>query len=64
VTDSHPRPDAAPPPDGPALATPGDRALLVVLWAWAVVLVAATLAQVFGWEGLLDALDAKRWFSG
>jgi hypothetical protein len=37
--------------------------LLVVFWLWAAVLVVATLAQLFGWSGVLDALDVKRWFA-
>jgi hypothetical protein len=63
VTDAPPRPDSAPPNDGPAHATTRDRVLLAVFWIWAVLLLVATLAQLFGWEGLLDALDAKRWFA-
>jgi len=49
--------------DGPAAATTRDRVLLVVFWAWAAILVVATLAQLCGWDGLLDALDVKRWFA-
>jgi hypothetical protein len=47
---------------GPATTTK-DRLLLVGFWTWAVVLVVATLAQLFGWKGVLDVLDVKRWFS-
>lgn len=49
--------------DGPAAATTRDKILVVVFWAWAGLLVTAALAQIFGWEGLLDALDVKRWFA-
>lgn len=49
--------------DGPAAATTRDRVLLVVFWLWAALLVTVTLAQLCGWEGLLDALDVKRWFA-
>jgi len=47
---------------GPA-ATTRDRMLLVAFWTWAAVLVLATMAQLFGWKGVLDVLDVKRWFS-
>ena len=40
-----------------------DRVLLAAFWAWAAVLVVATLAQLFGWQGVLDVLDVKRWFA-
>lgn len=63
MTDAQPRPDAAPPQDGPAHATTRDRVLLGVFWAWAALLLLAVLAQLFGWEGLLDLLDPKRWFA-
>lgn len=49
--------------DGPAAATARDRVLLLAFWAWAALLVVVTLAQLFGWDGLLDALDVKRWFA-
>ena len=49
--------------DGPAAATSRDKVLVVLFWAWALILLAATLAQLFGWEGLLDAMDVKRWFA-
>ena len=64
VTDTNTGPAAAPSQattDGPAAATGRDKLLLVVFWAWAAVLLVATLAQLFGWDGILDALDAKRW---
>ena len=43
-------------------ASRGDRILVVVFWVWAGLLLVATLAQLFGWEGALDVLDVKRWF--
>lgn len=43
--------------------TARDRVLLAAFWAWAAVLVVATLAQLFGWQGVLDVLDVKRWFA-
>jgi hypothetical protein len=61
-----PPPSPAPPAASPAApAAPGlrDRVLLVVFCAWAALLVVATLAQIFGWQGVLDALDVKRWFA-
>jgi hypothetical protein len=42
---------------------PRDRVLVAVFWAWAAVLVVATLAQLFKWQGVLDVLDVKRWFA-
>jgi hypothetical protein len=48
---------------GRPATTTRDRVLLVVFWAWAVVLVVATLAHLLHWQGVLDALDVKRWFS-
>ena len=62
VTDTNARPDAAA-QDGPAKATTRDRVLLVVFWAWAAVLLVATLATLFGWDGVLAWLDVKRWFA-
>jgi hypothetical protein len=56
--------DGAGPQDGPAVATRADRVLLAAFWIWAGLLLLATLAQLFGWSGVLDALDAKRWFAG
>ena len=53
---------AAGSPDDTA-PTRGDRVLVVVFWAWAAVLLVATAAQLFGWEGVLDVLDVKRWFA-
>ena len=49
----------------PAAAAPTrrDRLLLVLFWVWAGILVVATLAQLFRWEAVLDALDVKRWFA-
>ena len=48
----------------PRPATPTrDRVLVAVFWAWAAVLVVATLAQLFKWQGVLDVLDVKRWFA-
>ena len=56
--------NASPPvADAKRTPQPRDRILLVVFWAWALVLVVATLAQLFGWQGVLDVLDVKRWFS-
>ena len=43
--------------------TTRDRVLVAAFWAWAVVLVVATLAQLFKWKGVLDILDVKNWFS-
>lgn len=51
------------PADGPGAATTRDRVLLGLFWLWAALLLVATLAQLFGWEGVLDALDVKRWFA-
>ncbi len=49
---------------GPAAPTSKrDRVLLVAFWAWAVLLVVATLAQLFRWQGVLDAVDVKNWFA-
>ena len=57
--------DPAATADG-ADTTPGasraDRVLVGVFWVWAGLLLVATLAQLFGWEGVLDVLDVKRWF--
>ena len=50
-------------PDEAAAPGPGDRVLLVVFWAWAALLLLATLAQLFGWESVIDLLDVKRWFA-
>ena len=41
----------------------GDRLLVAAFWIWAALLLLATLAHLFGWEGVLDLLDVKRWFS-
>jgi hypothetical protein len=41
----------------------GDRALLVLFWTWAAVLVVATIAQLFRIEPILDVLDVKNWFA-
>jgi hypothetical protein len=49
--------------DGPQSATAGDRALLAAYWLWAALLLLATLAHLFGWDGVLDLLDVKRWFA-
>lgn len=49
--------------DGPAHATTGDRVLLAAFWLWAALLLLATLAHLFGWNGVLDVLDVKHWFS-
>lgn len=50
-------------PASPPAASPRDRLLLVAFWAWALVLVVATVAQLFRIEPLLDVLDVKRWFA-
>lgn len=50
-------------PAAPPAASPRDRVLLAVFWAWAAILVAATVAQLFRIEPLLDVLDVKRWFA-
>ena len=39
------------------------RLLLVVFWVWAALLLVATIAQLFGLDGILDVLDVKRWFA-
>ena len=39
-----------------------DQLLVIVFWVWAALLAVATLAQLFGWEQVLDLLDVKRWF--
>lgn len=51
--------------DGPKSATTRDRVLLAAFWIWAGLLVLAAVAQFLGpkGEGILDALDAKRWFA-
>ena len=54
-----PEPAAAPRPP----ATLRDRLLLGAFWTWAALLVLLTLAQLFGWKGVLDVLDVKNWFS-
>ena len=46
-----------------AATTTRDRLLLAGFWTWACVLVLATLAQLFGWQGVLDLVDVKRWFA-
>ena len=56
--------DASSPDDhGDTQPTRGDRVLVAVFWLWAALLLLATLAQLLGWEGVLDALDVKRWFA-
>lgn len=52
-------PESAPRP----AATGRDKLLLGLFWAWALVLVVATLARLFGWTGVLEVLDVKRWFA-
>jgi len=47
--------------DKPAVTTK-DKVLVAAFWAWAAVLVVATLAQLFHWKGVTEALDVKRWF--
>ena len=49
--------------DGPAAATARDRLLLALFWIWAALLLTGALAYLFGWDGVLDALDVKRWFA-
>jgi hypothetical protein len=58
---SEPAPSAAPEPQ-PATTT-RDRVLLVAFWAWAVLLVVATLAQLLDWQGVKEFLDVKNWFA-
>jgi hypothetical protein len=48
--------------EGPPPATLGDRLLVAAFWFWAALLLVVTLAHLFGWDGVLDALDVKRWF--
>jgi len=54
-------------PTGSATDSPNEdrasRVLLVVFWIWAGLLVVATIAQLFGLDGVLDVLDVKRWFA-
>ncbi len=59
------RNDAPAPNDAPIESTPPRRDTLLVFafWTWAAVLLLATLAQLFGWDGVLDVLDVKRWFA-
>lgn len=52
-----------PPSAEPPRATAKDRLLLVFFWAWAGVLVVATLGQLFHWSAVTSALDVKNWFS-
>lgn len=52
-----------PPADASATISTGDRLLLIAFWAWAGLLVVATIAQLAGWQGVLDLLDVKRWFA-
>ena len=52
----------APEPTTPASTETRDRVLLGVYWVWAAVLVVATLAHLFGWQGVLDVFDVKHWF--
>jgi len=54
--------DPAPSEDDAVRTSNGDRVLVVVFWGWACLLLVATLAQLFGWDGVLDVLDVKRWF--
>ena len=65
LSDSAPATDAAPAPgaenDVPAVSR-SDRVLVGVFWVWAGLLLVATLAQLLGWERVLDVLDVKRWF--
>ncbi len=64
TSDATVAPDAgADAPQSDARTTRGDRALLIVFWVWAALLLAATLAHLFGWDGVLDALDVKKWFA-
>ncbi len=51
---------AAPDPDTEGRAS---QVLLIVFWVWAGLLVVATVAQLFGFDGVLDVLDVKRWFA-
>jgi hypothetical protein len=55
--------DPTEPASQPAATTSRDRVLLVVFWAWAAVLVVATIAQLFRIEPVLDVLDVKNWFA-
>ncbi len=48
-------------PDAPPSRS--DRVLVAVFWVWAGVLLVATLAQLMGWDAVLDVLDVKRWFA-
>lgn len=60
-------PDDSTPSEAPAASSPtvstGDRLLLIAFWVWAGLLVVATVAQLAGWQGVLDLLDVKRWFA-
>lgn len=60
--------DSAPPPETTGESSPpetgrGDRLLLAAFWVWAALLLVATIAQLAGWQGVLDVLDVKRWFA-
>ena len=50
------------PQEESAPLTLGDRLLVAGFWTWAALLLVVTLAHLFGWDGVLDALDVKRWF--
>ena len=68
---SDPAADSPPSDSSPADSTAeanstvstGDRLLLIGFWVWAGLLVVATVAQLAGWQGVLDLLDVKRWFA-
>jgi hypothetical protein len=51
------------PTDAAAAPSSKDKILVAVFWVWAAVLVVATLAQIFRWQGVLDVLDVKNWFA-
>ena len=57
--------DEGAPPNAPltGASSSWDRVLVGVFWLWAVLLLVATIAQLMGWEGVLDVLDVKRWFA-
>ena len=61
MTPAEPASTSEVPTDGPSGT---DRVLVAVFWLWAGLLLVATIAQLMGWEGVLDILDVKRWFAG
>jgi hypothetical protein len=48
--------------DGPAAETPSTRWAPWLAWGWVALLLAATVAELAGWEDLRLALDFQRHF--